>query len=261
MITHLNTYLPEMVEPAESYRETNDTFSILFDRVNTGRSGQFFMLSSPGVGEAPISTSSGNGRNLLFTIREVGSVTSALRKGGKIGLRGPYGNFWPWREFEEILAIAGGIGIPPVRALIEEMVDEGRADDLEIAYGARAPPDIVYKREISGWRNEIRFLQSVDVQSADWNGHVGFVTDLIKNSTVTRKAAVFVIGPPLMMKNSVKEALANGFREDRIFISLERRMECGIGVCGHCNVGELYVCEDGPIFSYSRMKGYPELFL
>lgn len=261
MTIHLNSYLPENATPVEKRQETMDTFSLLFDKKNEGRAGQFYMLSSAGIGEAPISIASGHGRKLIFTVRDVGSVTSSLKREQHVGLRGPYGNHWEWEEYDEILAVAGGIGIPPIRSLLEEMSDAGRAADLEIAYGARTPSDLVYKNEIVEWRKDSRLQVSVDVKDANWNGNVGFVTSLIKKSTVSKRGAVFIIGPTLMMKNSVKEAIASGFREDRIFLSLERRMECGIGVCGHCNIGELYVCEDGPVFSYERVKEYPELFL
>jgi NAD(P)H-flavin reductase len=219
------------------------------------------MLSLQGVGEAPISVASGFGRNLVFTIRDIGSVTSRLRDSKRVGVRGPYGTHWPWKEHDEIVAVAGGIGIPPIRSLIEEMVGEGRGKDLEVLYGARRPSDIVYKKEIREWEKSVNFQITVDRGDSGWQGNVGFVPTLLKKVHLSKMSALFIIGPPLMMMNTVKEALALGYREDRIYISLERRMECGIGVCGHCNVGEFYVCEDGPIFKYSRVREEKELFL
>jgi NAD(P)H-flavin reductase len=261
MITRVNEYVPNYTEVTESRKETRDVFTIATREKNAGIPGQFFMLSLPGVGEAPISVASGTGRNMEFTIRSIGKVTSKLENEKKIGIRGPYGNGWPWEEYDEILAIAGGIGIPPIRSLIQVIADKGEADKLEVLYGAKLPSDIVYRNEIDDWKRKIRFLLTVDNGDSTWNGRTGFVTSLIRESTVSRNAAAFVIGPPLMMKNSVLELVANGFSEDRIFLSLERRMECGIGVCGHCNLGEFYVCEDGPIFNYSKVKTQPELFL
>ncbi len=219
------------------------------------------MLSVHGTGEAPISVASGSGRTLAFTIREIGSVTSRIKYSKSVGVRGPYGTHWPWKKYDEVLAIAGGIGIPPVRSLIEEMVDAGKERNLEVLYGARTPSDIVYKREINEWGKSIDIHLTVDRGDSGWRGNTGFVPSLLKDVRVGKDAAVFVIGPPLMMMNTVKEALEMGYREDRIFLSLERRMECGIGVCGHCNVGEFYACEAGPIFNYSDVKGEKELFL
>jgi NAD(P)H-flavin reductase len=230
-------------------------------KTNEGRSGQFFMVSVQGVGEAPISVASGHKRDLLFTIRSVGKVTTMIRKSRTVGIRGPYGNFWPWEDYDEIVAITGGIGIPPIRSLIDEMRDSGRGKDLEVLYGAKTPSDLVYKEEITEWEKNLKVHTTVDSGDSRWTGKVGFVTSIIRDATMSRNAAVFVIGPPLMMMNSVKEAIRLGFREDRIFMSLERRMECGIGVCGHCNIGEFYVCESGPIFNYSMVKNQKELFL
>lgn len=226
-----------------------------------GRSGQFFMVSVPGVGEAPISVASGFGRNMLFTIRNVGSVTSHMNKIDTMGVRGPYGTKWPWKEYEEILAVTGGIGIPPVRSLIEEINDSGKGRKLEVLYGAKTPEDIIYKTEIERWMKKVNVHLTVDSGDENWTGRVGLVTSIMKDAEVSKSAGVFIVGPPLMMKNVVKEALNLGYREENIFLSLERRMECGIGVCGHCNVGEFYSCEDGPIFNYHKVKHQKELFL
>ncbi len=241
--------------------ETGDVFSFSVEKENTGHSGQFYMLSVPGTGEAPISVASGKGRNLSFTIRKIGSVTAKIPMVSEIGVRGPYGKGWPWEDYDKILAIAGGIGIPPIKSLIEEMYDAGRKEDISLIYGARTPADLVYKEMLEKIKNEIDVTITVDKGDISWKGNVGFVTEFIKKNKISRKAAVFIIGPPLMMKNSVNEAMNAGFMEENIFLSLERRMECGIGVCGHCNIGEYYVCEDGPVFNYHSVKEKPELFL
>lgn len=219
------------------------------------------MLSLLGIGEAPISVASGIGRKLSFTIRKVGKLTTALETSLKIGVRGPYGNSWPWKEYDEIVAVAGGIGIPPIRSLVEEMIDSRTAGRIEVMYGARSPSDLVYRDMIEAWSRDLDVHITVDRKDDGWKGNVGFVPSLLKHSHLGRGAALFVIGPPLMMMNTVKEALNLGYREDRIYLSLERRMECGIGVCGHCNVGQHYVCESGPIFNYGDVKDERELFL
>lgn len=219
------------------------------------------MVSFPGIGEAALSVASGFNRNMIFTVRKVGSVTSALGAANEVGIRGPYGTSWPWKKYDQIVAVAGGIGIPPIRSLIEEIDDFGQEKELEVFYGARTPSDIVYKKEIRDWSKRKNFHLTVDKKDDNWSGDVGFVTSIMEDSKLSKDAAVFIIGPPLMMKNAVKEARRIGYGEDNIFLSLERRMECGIGTCGHCNIGEFYACEDGPIFKYSSVKYQNELFL
>ncbi|MEM4119224.1 MAG: FAD/NAD(P)-binding protein [Thermoplasmatales archaeon] len=261
MITQENEYIPRYVDVIAKRDETSDVFSIVLNTRSTAKPGQFFMLSVPGVGEAAISAASGPGRQLEFTIRKVGKVTSSISKANTIGIRGPYGNHWPVDDFDHVLAVAGGIGIPPIRSLIEDVTDRGRGSSLEVLYGARSPDDIVYASMIEEWHKVVNVKLTVDRGNPSWRGNVGFVTSLIPGASSPRSAAVFIVGPPLMMKNAVDTLLKTGFRKDRIYLSLERRMECGIGVCGHCNIGKYYVCESGPIFRFTDVEGEPELFL
>ncbi|MGC8506524.1 MAG: FAD/NAD(P)-binding protein [Thermoplasmata archaeon] len=221
------------------------------------------MLSKDGIGESAISIASGHGNDLEFSIKAVGSVTESIMKDpkGKIGIRGPYGNSWPWKEYENIVAVTGGIGIPPIRALIEEMEAAGAGDRVSVLYGARSPSDIVYSDQIKSWTEKIDFRVTVDKGNDQWKGNVGVVTALINDLGKPAFSGAFVIGPPVMMKFAVQKLLEYGFHENNIFLSLERRMECGIGVCGHCNIGKYYTCEDGPIFRYAEIKDEPELFL
>ncbi|BAB59146.1 cytochrome-c3 hydrogenase [sulfhydrogenase] gamma subunit [Thermoplasma volcanium GSS1] len=243
--------------------ETADTYTIVLTERNMGYAGQFYMVSKEGIGEAPISVGSGYGNPLMFSIKAVGSVTKGIMNDpyGEIGIRGPYGNVWPWKSYEHVVAIAGGIGIPPIKALIEDMQGHTSLDKLTVLYGARSPSDIVYRSEIETWKEEMDFRITVDKGDENWRGHVGVVTTLVPEIKEYNHGAAFVIGPPVMMKFSVKSLLDAGFAEDNIYLSLERRMECGIGVCGHCNIGRWYACEDGPIFKYSDTKEEPELFL
>ncbi len=263
MITAKSDYLPKMIKPYRSKMETDDTVSLIFPEKTDGYAGQFYMLSRPGRGEAPISVASGHCNPLEFSIKGVGSFTRDIVNDriSDIGIRGPYGNSWPWKEYESIVAITGGIGIPPIKSLIEEMETQGNIDNLTVLYGARSPKDIVYKSEIEVWKNRFNFYLTVDHGDQGWTGNVGLVTTLVPKLKGLEKSAVFLIGPAIMMKNAVKSVIDAGFMEDRIYLSLERRMECGIGVCGHCNLGKHYVCEDGPIFNYSEVKEEPELFL
>ncbi len=261
MIIQRNEYLPEYYRIESIKWETQDIYSIDINARNNGHSGQFFMLSVPGTGEAAISVASGKGRNLSFTIRKIGTVTGKIYSAEKIGLRGPYGKGWPWEEYDNIMAVAGGIGVPPIRSMIEELIDAGNKRDITFIYGARSPSDLVYKERFDEWSKYADLVITVDRGDEKWKGNTGFVTEFIGKKNVPKDSAVFIIGPPLMMKNSVNEAIKIGLKEENIFLSLERRMECGIGVCGHCNLGEYYVCEDGPIFRYSDVKDKPELFL
>lgn len=256
-----NEYLPDYYAPESLRWETRDIYSIEIRSMNMGYSGQFFMLSVEGTGEAAISVASGHGRDLSFTIRKIGSVTGKIPSSPRIGIRGPYGKGWPWRDYDSILAVAGGIGIPPVRSLMEEMIDARKASNLSIIYGARTPSDLVYREQLEIWSSKVDLTVTVDRGDEKWKGNTGFVTEYIKDKRVSKDSAIFLIGPPMMMKNSVDEAIKSGFREENIFMSLERRMECGIGVCGHCNIGEFYVCEDGPVFRYTDVRDKPELFL
>jgi len=261
MIIQKNEYLPEYYNIDNVKWETHDIYTISIKTKNQGHSGQFFMLSVPGTGEAAISVASGNGRDLSFTIRKIGSVTGKIYSTQKLGVRGPYGKGWPWKDYDHIVAVAGGIGVPPIRSLLEELMDAGRKRDVSIIYGARTPSDLVYKDRFDEWSRSVDLTITVDRGDEKWMGNTGFVTEFIGRKIFSKDTAIFIIGPPLMMKNSVAEALKSEIREENIFLSLERRMECGIGVCGHFNVGEYYVCDDGPIFRYTDVKDKQELFL
>jgi 2-polyprenylphenol hydroxylase and related flavodoxin oxidoreductases len=258
MTTIMNSFKPHEKRIARKIKETTDIFTIEIDMESNSYPGQFYELSIIGIGEAPISAASSSSEKLKFTIRSIGHVTSKIFEQDVIGVRGPYGNYWPFKEYDRILAIAGGIGIPPIRALIHEL--DGKKD-LWVIYGARTPSDLVYKYEFDQWRNKANLILTVDRGDESWNGKVGLVTKYIPEIPDLKNMAAFLIGPPIMMENSVKDLLKYGLQPENIFLSLERRMECGFGVCGHCNVGHFYVCEDGPIFRYSEVSNLPELFL
>jgi NAD(P)H-flavin reductase len=232
------------------------------------RPGQFNMIGLFGIGEAPISISSDPGQKRSFdhTIRAVGDVTNALARlepGGAVWIRGPYGRGWPTEEAKgnPLLIIAGGIGLAPLRPVVLEVLrrrrDYGR---VEIVYGARTPEDLLYQDEFESWRGQAdaRLLLTVDKVGPGqaWEENVGVVTHLLpKVALPLRDCVVFVCGPEVMMRFTVGALLQARVNPRQIYVSLERRMKCGIAMCGHCQIGPKYVCKDGPVFHYPELRG------
>jgi NAD(P)H-flavin reductase len=252
-----NTYTLEPVEEPNS--------SLLFE------AGQFVMLDIMGLGESAFTISSYPGGTSCFelTIRNVGQVTSAvhrLKVGDHVGVRGPYGNGWPLKQVVEksLLIISGGSGCAPLRPVILKHKSEQNVFlNLEILYGARTPGDVLYKKEFMEWGNlpRTRLHLTVDAVPPNviWEHNVGVVTKLFDSiETSPDDSLVFICGPEIMMKFSVLGLLNLGFSEDQLFLSMERRMRCGVGLCGHCQIGPKYVCRDGPVFQYSELKGLPD---
>lgn len=234
--------------------------------------GQFVEVSVFGVGEAPFSISSSPTRGDTFDlcVRRVGDVTTAmerLRLGDTLGVRGPLGRGFPLETMRgrNVLVIAGGLGIVPLRSLIVNLMDE-RADfgEVTVLYGCKNPAEMLFKDEIAEWtaREDVDLRVTVDIAHPSWNGNVGPVTTLFRRLTIDPKNTVPVmVGPPVMFKHVVKQVLAVGIPEDRIILSLERRMKCGIGECGHCQINGMYVCQDGPVFTYAELKRLEEAML
>lgn len=234
--------------------------------------GTFNMLSIPGIGEAPISISSGSAEKgfVEHTIRSVGTLTNFLQKlepGAAIDIRGPYGAGWPVEEAKgkNVLIVAGGIGLAPLRPVIKH-IENNRADygKLEILYGARNPDEMLFTDEYDAWRElpDTKLRLTVDnptCSRSEWTGNVGVVTTLCNLLEVDpANTIVMTCGPGIMMKFAVKDLLNRGFKPEEIFVSLERRMSCGIKKCGNCQIGPLFVCQDGPVFRYSEVKAIPE---
>jgi len=269
-----NVYIPNIVTISEIREETPDikTFKLIFKDKEIQRNfnykpGQFIELSVFGYGEAPFSISSSPNQQNFFeiTVKRVGDVTNALFKlneGNAVGVRGPFGNGFPTHKFEDknILFIGGGIGLAPLRSLINFVLsNREKYGELTLMYGARTPKDIVFKKEIETWKKHVDVHLTVDVGDETWKGTVGVVTVLFKEIEVDPKNTVAVMcGPPIMMHFVTKELLKLGFPEDQIFLSLERLMKCGIGICGHCNIGRKYVCKHGPVFTYKETKDFLE---
>jgi len=253
-------------------RETHDTFTLVLEVASPPRfrAGQFAMLYVFGVGEVPISFSGDptEGRPIMHTTREVGTVTSAmrrLRKGAALGIRGPYGKPWPLDEARglDLVLVAGGIGLAPLRSALYAIVarrgDFGR---VVLLYGARSPADVLFAREIERWRNrsEIESLVTVDHASRSWAGDVGVVTSLIPRLAIDpERTLALICGPELMLRFAASALRTAGVGEERIFASLERSMKCAVGLCGRCQIGPSFVCKDGPVFPYDRVRRLLEI--
>jgi len=198
----------------------------------------------------------------------MGRVTSALsglEEGNLVGFRGPYGNIFPIEEWsgKNLLFIAGGIALPPMRCVIWNALDwRERFKDITILYGARTTADLVYKQELADWaaRPDVKLVTTVDPggETADWQGEIGFVpTILEKLAPKSDNTIAIVCGPPIMIKFTFPVLTKLGFAADAIYTTLENRMKCGIGKCGRCNVGKIYVCKDGPVFTYTQLQALP----
>ncbi len=265
-----NPLLPREFRVSKIARETHDSFTMELDPAKGAKalhfaSGQFNMLYAFGVGEAPISISGnpGNPRTLTHTIRVVGPVTKALHGlgiGDWVGVRGPFGTNWPVRESmgKDIVIVTGGIGLAPLRpAMYEIMENRGKFGNVVLLYGARTPNDILYEREVKKWRSQFDLHVNVTVDRAagKWKGNVGVVTTLIPNVHFDPyQATALICGPEVMIRYTVIELRKRGVASENIFVSMERNMKCGIGHCGHCQLGPHFVCKDGPVFRYNQVK-------
>ena len=268
-----NIYAPHLVTIKQVRNEAEGvkTFKLAFNDAAVGeaftyRPGQFGEVTIFGVGEAPISiTSSPASKGYLeLAVAGVGKVTRALhlkQQGDVIGFRGPYGNGFPFDEVKgnDILFVAGGIGLAPLRSLINQMFAErDKFGKISILYGARYPALLCFRDDIDRWAGleNSEVLLTVDTAPDNgWEGNIGVVGSLLPKTRIDLENTVaFVCGPPIMIHFVIMDLLKMGFGEDRIITTMERRMECGLGKCGHCNIGEEYVCLDGPVFSYQHLK-------
>ncbi|NBC95854.1 MAG: Ni/Fe hydrogenase subunit gamma [Deinococcus-Thermus bacterium] len=251
-------------------QDLRDTFTLELaprtqaDRTRPFGPGQFSMLYVFGVGEVPISMSGDPARPdvLVHTTREVGAVTramGALKAGDTIGVRGPFGTTWPVDEAEggDVVLVAGGIGLAPLRPAIYHLLNHrDRYRRIVILFGARTPEELLYEDEVSAWRShlDLEVHVSVDRATGDWRGNVGFVTSLIPRAPFDPKRTVaMACGPEIMMTNAAKALAKRGVPKERTWLSLERNMKCAIGHCGHCQMGPLFVCHDGPVFRYDEI--------
>jgi sulfhydrogenase subunit gamma (sulfur reductase) len=234
------------------------------------RPGQFVEVSMLGTGEAPISISSSPSRSngtFELCVRKVGDVTQAIHRlqtGDMLGVRGPFGHGFPYEKFrgKDILFAPGGLGLAPLRSLINQVLDEralyGR---VIILYGARNPSELLFKDELELWskREDVELMVTVDRGDESWKGHTGVITTLFRDVSVNpRNTIAITCGPPVMYKFVLMELQGKGILEGNIYLSLERKMKCGIGKCGHCQINNVYACQSGPVFSYREIKGLEE---
>ncbi|NQV38552.1 MAG: FAD/NAD(P)-binding protein [Candidatus Marinimicrobia bacterium] len=231
--------------------------------------GQFVQVSLFGIGEAPISVTSSPTKKGTFElcVRNVGMLTKVLHgyeAGSKLGIRGPFGNGFDVDHFKgkDILIVGGGIGIVPLRSLINYVIDnQSDYGRLIILYGAKHPDELLFKDELKTWVQspKIECHITVDQPSPDWNGHAGVITTLIPELKLNLQNTITtVVGPPIMYKFVLMALKAKHIPEENIYVSLERRMKCGVGKCGHCQINHSYVCQDGPVYHYPEIKDLPE---
>ncbi|MFH0852741.1 MAG: FAD/NAD(P)-binding protein [bacterium] len=268
---------PYQTKTAKIVKITDLAFGIKlfeFDAKPAHEPGQFMMLSLPGFGEAPFAPCNRIGKNLELCVRAVGRLTNklhSLKTGDRVGVRGSYGNGWPvagaqikneklkvksLAEKKNLLIVVGGLGLVPLRSLIMDKEKFlGREALVQIFYGARTPDDFLFRDEFESWRKKgIDIQLTIDKECPEWSDCVGMVPVLFDKRNVVKEARAFLCGPPVMYKSVLQKVKEHKFRDEDIFLSFERRMHCGVGVCQHCAIGPFYTCKQGPVFSYDKIK-------
>jgi NAD(P)H-flavin reductase len=273
-----NTYKPDLMEVLEIQRQTADVKSVRIRFQDSARAqnfsfrvGQFGMFSAFGSGEATFNIcSSSNWKDYIeFCFRRTGKVTDALWQvecGDTIGFRGPYGNGYPMEEWEgkNLIFIGGGIAMPPIRCAVwYALENRAKYGDITIVYGAKRVADLTFRDELEEWsrHDRVRVVQTVDPggETPDWKGDVGLIPAALERANVAAANAVaLVIGPPIMLKFTLPVLDRMGLGDQDIYTSLENRMKCGVGKCGRCNAGPVYVCKDGPVFSMRQLQAIPK---
>jgi len=253
-----------------SRQETHDTFTLELSPASGAekypfKAGQFNMLYIYGVGEVPISISGDPvfPAMLIHTTRAVGAVTKAmkkLKKGDVVGVRGPFGTAWPVERAlgNDVVLVAGGIGLAPLRpALYSILANREEYGSVAVLYGTRTKEDILFRRELEQWRSrlDLEVHATVDRATGSWRGNVGVVTTLIPKAPFDpHNTIAMVCGPEIMMRFTVIELMKRGLEESDIYVSMERNMKCGVGLCGHCQLGPTFICKNGPVYTYKEIK-------
>ena len=256
-----NVYIPFASEILEVIRHTEKEYTFRMEFRGIVKPGQFFEVSIPKFGEAPISVS-GIGENFVdLTIRRVGRVTNEVfehYQGQKLLMRGPYGNGFDVSSFlnGETVVVAGGTGVSPVRGVIEALSTSEQAKKKYVIVGFRSPDDMLFRADLKNWAERLNLILTVDRAEEGYAGNVGLVTKYIQDLPLAdpSNARAVVVGPPAMMRFTIIELQKKGFRDENITVSYERKMCCGLGKCGHCRIGGKYVCIDGPVFPYNEAK-------
>lgn len=260
--------LPRRARVLASRQDTRDTWTLELELDGAAplpfAPGQFNMLWPFGVGEAPISICGDPAEpaRIVHTVRAVGAVSQAIAAaapGAVLGLRGPFGHGWPTVQAigHDVLIVAGGIGLAPLRPVILELLaHRGQYGRAALLYGARTPADALYGHELDAWRARgLQVLTTVDVADRSWTGAVGVVTRLIPRAEVDpARTVAMVCGPDVMMRFTAQELTARGFPAARVHLSLERNMRCAVALCGHCQYGPTLLCRDGPVLTWERLR-------
>jgi len=272
-----NIYLPYLMTIDKITNEAPGvrTFKLKFQNEEEAnafnfKAGQFGEYSAFGEGESTFCIASSPTRKgyIECTFRETGKVTSGLanlEEGNTMGFRGPFGNTFPMDEWKgkSLVFIAGGIALPPMRCVIQNALDlRENFKDITIVYGAKSVNDLVYKDELKEWadRPDVNLVTTVDPggETPDWKGEIGFVPSVVEKTAPSPENTIAIVcGPPIMIKFTFPVLEKLGFKDDQIYTTLENRMKCGVGKCGRCNVGKLYVCKDGPVFSKEQLNNIP----
>lgn len=255
-----NEYLPFLSEIKEVIRHTEIEYTFRMAYRGNVNPGQFFEVSIPKFGEAPISVSGVGAGTVDLTIRRVGKVTNEIFEqytGDRLFLRGPYGNGFRTEDYrdKELVVIAGGTGLSPVRGIVDYFSEHPeQVKGMTLVAGFKSPRDILFLEDFGRWKKNMNVILTVDCAEEDTSCQTGLVTEYIPKLPVKNKgeAAAIVVGPPVMMRFTTQGLLEAGFSEGNIWISHERKMCCGIGKCGHCKVDDTYICLDGPVFNYSK---------
>ena len=257
-----NEYIPQLSTIREVIKHTEMEYTFRMEFSGDVKPGQFFEISLPKYGEAPISVSGIGDGTVDFTIRKVGRVTNEIFEnyvGDKLFIRGPYGNGFDLDNYKgkELVVIAGGTGVSPVRGVVDYFAhNPSAAVSTTLIAGFKTPQDVLFKDDFAFWKDRINVIKSVDSAPEGYDGPVGMVTKFIPDLKFNDiKNAVFIcVGPPIMIKFTIMEIQKLGVSDEQIWISHERKMCCGLGKCGHCKIGSVYVCLDGPVFPYTQGK-------
>lgn len=260
-----NPFIPHLakIEKIERLSEDTRMYTVKFKDKNVEKGfsylpGQFVMVTHFGIGEVAISVcSSPTKRKVQLTIRKVGTVTEKiheLEEGAVVGIRGPYGNGFPMDKIKgkDVLVVGGGIGLAPLRGAIDYILDNKKEyGKITVFLGCREPAAILFSKDIERWKKKIEFLISVDKACEGWKGYVGVVTTLFDKVEIDGKnGCAIVCGPPVMYRFVGNELIKRNFAKENIYYSLERRMKCGLGKCGHCLIAHKFTCVDGPVFTH-----------
>ena len=257
-----NEYIPFRSEILEVIEHTPIEYTFGMAYKGDVKPGQFFEVSLPKFGEAPISVS-GIGEDFVdLTIRRVGKVTNEIFKnyvGDKLFLRGPYGNGFDIENYKnkEVVVVAGGTGLSPVRGIVEYFSNNSNdCESMTLITGFKSPEDVLFKEDMKTWEKTMNLILTVDTAPEGYEGNVGLVTKYIPELEIKSmdNVQVVVVGPPMMMKFTALDFIKLGVPEEKIYVSFERKMSCAVGKCGHCRIDETYVCLDGPVFNYTKAK-------